>query len=458
MQELKIEYLRKKKKMSQGELADRLDISRQAISEWERGVSYPSVEKLIALSDVFDVSLDYLVKGKEEAKGMKGMETKDLNYLHFANMKNTSGYIVGENDGLIASIPKEKYVGNTLVVGSARTGKTMTYIIPNVLKAMERNESIVVVDHSKEIYNVISDKISKLGYNVQFIDFINPSDSCKFDLCSEVYTNSKTPILSDKYLKLVYKTMLGKHQDDPIVFNLLKMIVEARKSTKESVSDLIDNFMNCSANDVKKMISSLPLDWATKQMLKLMPEKTITEMQLKVKRIVSETFPSKESLNMFFDGDTKISDIVRPKTITIIVPDFFNESSTKLLGMMLNLIFMKITLKDIKVSEKINMFLDEYGNISEHFNLLNNLSYLDKNIVISIIVQSLNQLNCSKDTILNNFINYLYLGSFNSTDMSIFSDFFDLENEDIKHLSINKLIFKREYYDTCILDKVNNIE
>lgn len=126
--------------------------------------------------------------------------------------------------------------------------------------------------------------------------------------------------------------------------------------------------------------------------------------------------------------------------------------------MMLNLIFMKITLKDIKVSEKINMFLDEYGNISEHFNLLNNLSYLDKNIVISIIVQSLNQLNCSKDTILNNFINYLYLGSFNSTDMSIFSDFFDLENEDIKHLSINKLIFKREYYDTCILDKVNNIE
>lgn len=456
MQESKIEYLRKKQKMSQGELADRLNISRQAVSEWERGISLPSVEKLITLSEIFDVSLDYLIKGKESSNERnESMDKTNLDYLHFANMKNTLGYVMGEKNGLIASIPKKEYVGNTLVVGGARTGKTTNYIIPNILKSLERGESVIVIDHSKEIYENIKDKISQYGFNLQVIDFTNPFDSIKFDLCSEVYANSKTPVLSDKYLRLIYKTVLAKHQDDPIVFNLLKMIIEARKQTTQSISELIDEFMNCSSEEVKKKISSLPLDWPTKQMLKLMPDKSITQIQLKIKGIICELFPSKEFLNMFFDGDAKTKDIVSPKTITIIVPDFFNENSIRLLGMLLDLTFMKITLKDIKIEERVNMFLDEYGNISEHFNLINNLSYLDKNIAISIIVQSVGQLKTSKDIVLNNFKNFLYLGSFNTNDIAVFSEFFEISENEIRHLNLDKLIFKRDYFDACILNKVN---
>lgn len=59
--------LRKQKGFSQEELANRLNVSRQTVSKWEVGDSTPDMEKLVAMSDLFDVSLDKLVLGKEEA-------------------------------------------------------------------------------------------------------------------------------------------------------------------------------------------------------------------------------------------------------------------------------------------------------------------------------------------------------------------------------------------------------
>ena len=58
--------LRKQKGFSQEELANRLNVSRQTISKWEVGESTPDMEKLLAISDLFEVSLDELVKGEKE--------------------------------------------------------------------------------------------------------------------------------------------------------------------------------------------------------------------------------------------------------------------------------------------------------------------------------------------------------------------------------------------------------
>lgn len=49
--------------MSQGELADRLNLSRQSISKWENNSAVPDLDNLIKLSEIFGVSLDTLVKG-----------------------------------------------------------------------------------------------------------------------------------------------------------------------------------------------------------------------------------------------------------------------------------------------------------------------------------------------------------------------------------------------------------
>jgi len=57
--------LRKKNGLSQEELADKLSISRQAISKWERGESLPDTENLIALSKLYSVSLDDLVANEK---------------------------------------------------------------------------------------------------------------------------------------------------------------------------------------------------------------------------------------------------------------------------------------------------------------------------------------------------------------------------------------------------------
>ena len=59
----RIKNEREKLNLSQDELAQRMDISRQAISKWETGKSYPDIEKILKLSDIFNLSLDELVKG-----------------------------------------------------------------------------------------------------------------------------------------------------------------------------------------------------------------------------------------------------------------------------------------------------------------------------------------------------------------------------------------------------------
>ena len=60
----KLYELRKQKGFSQEELASRLNVSRQTVSKWEVGESAPDMEKLIAISDLFEISLDELVKGE----------------------------------------------------------------------------------------------------------------------------------------------------------------------------------------------------------------------------------------------------------------------------------------------------------------------------------------------------------------------------------------------------------
>lgn len=68
--------LRKRKGLSQEELAGKLEVSRQTVSKWENGESTSDMEKLVAMSDLFDMSLDELVLGKEQADKLLTPENK----------------------------------------------------------------------------------------------------------------------------------------------------------------------------------------------------------------------------------------------------------------------------------------------------------------------------------------------------------------------------------------------
>lgn len=58
----KLYTLRRKSGLSQEQLAEQLNVSRQAISKWEAGQSIPESDKLLSISNYFHVSLDYLMK------------------------------------------------------------------------------------------------------------------------------------------------------------------------------------------------------------------------------------------------------------------------------------------------------------------------------------------------------------------------------------------------------------
>ncbi len=61
----RIYRLRSEKNMSQGELAEKLDVSRQAVSKWENNISIPELDKIAAMSELFGVSTDVLIKGTQ---------------------------------------------------------------------------------------------------------------------------------------------------------------------------------------------------------------------------------------------------------------------------------------------------------------------------------------------------------------------------------------------------------
>ena len=62
----KITQLRNDNNWSQEELAEKLNVSRQSVSKWESGQSKPDLDKIVVLSNILDVSTDYLLKDNNE--------------------------------------------------------------------------------------------------------------------------------------------------------------------------------------------------------------------------------------------------------------------------------------------------------------------------------------------------------------------------------------------------------
>ena len=73
--------------LSQEELADRIFVTRQSVSNWENGRTYPDVQSLLRLSDLFGLSLDELIKGDIET--MK----EEINRLEIQKMNRWGGIL-----------------------------------------------------------------------------------------------------------------------------------------------------------------------------------------------------------------------------------------------------------------------------------------------------------------------------------------------------------------------------
>ena len=77
----KIQLQRKKKGMTQEELGEELNVSRQTITKWESNQSFPEIKKIIKLSYFFDVTIDYLLKDEieDEERNVIKIEKEEKN-------------------------------------------------------------------------------------------------------------------------------------------------------------------------------------------------------------------------------------------------------------------------------------------------------------------------------------------------------------------------------------------
>ncbi len=88
--------LRKEKKLSQGDLAEQLSVSRQSVSKWENNSAVPDLDKLVKLSTIFGVSLDELVKGEMQAgEADNGGQAAEAEHTDTAKSIITKRFIVG---------------------------------------------------------------------------------------------------------------------------------------------------------------------------------------------------------------------------------------------------------------------------------------------------------------------------------------------------------------------------
>lgn len=107
----RIQYLRKSRGISQEELADKIGVSRQAVSKWESEQSFPDLDKVIIMSDFFEVTTDYILKGIETEKQATEKTVNAMIFVFIATALNFIGLIVS------SAVWYEEQVPMAIVIG-----------------------------------------------------------------------------------------------------------------------------------------------------------------------------------------------------------------------------------------------------------------------------------------------------------------------------------------------------
>ena len=86
-----LQKLREQKNMSREELAQEMNVSRQAVYKWENNKGYPDIENLIKLSNLYNITLDELIKGDRSFQKKIVIDEKKNNIDDLSD----SGFLVG---------------------------------------------------------------------------------------------------------------------------------------------------------------------------------------------------------------------------------------------------------------------------------------------------------------------------------------------------------------------------
>ena len=101
-----IKHYRNEKGLSQEELAERVYVTRQTISNWENNKNYPDINSIVLLSEVFEISIDNLIKGDLEQM-KKEINSEEVKKLNFYSWMVLIIFLIA----IISLIPMLKFIG-----------------------------------------------------------------------------------------------------------------------------------------------------------------------------------------------------------------------------------------------------------------------------------------------------------------------------------------------------------
>ena len=107
----RLQTLRKSRGISQEALADEIGVSRQAVSKWESEQSMPDLDKIILLSEYFEVTTDYILRGIESPPQAQGRKVDANLFVIVATVLNLIGV------GMTCAVWYEKQIATALMIG-----------------------------------------------------------------------------------------------------------------------------------------------------------------------------------------------------------------------------------------------------------------------------------------------------------------------------------------------------
>lgn len=133
----KLNILRKQHKLTQMELANELEVTRQAVSKWEQGTAFPSTENLIQLGKLYGVSIEVLTTPELTLDGVAQQKTNDTPPAEAK--PNTSG-----TKRLIAVAAADILLGGLIVGMVAFSGGTKVPEETTPIKDLDKEVGFIV--------------------------------------------------------------------------------------------------------------------------------------------------------------------------------------------------------------------------------------------------------------------------------------------------------------------------
>lgn len=202
-----IRYLRKKNGLSQQELADRLSVPRSSLSDYEREHTHVSLDNIIRLSEIFDVTIDDLLKSNLSHQDLEIVRNKDLrvlaisvdvdnnNNIELVETKAEAGYLESFSDPeyikdlpkiAFPNIPQGTYRGFEIHGDSmlpVESGSIVICSFVENLRDIKKDRTYVIISKSEGVVykrvrpdfqhnklTLISDNDAYLPYAINFSD------------------------------------------------------------------------------------------------------------------------------------------------------------------------------------------------------------------------------------------------------------------------------------------------